>query len=223
MQSMRCFLAAAVDTKLGATVVDFGAGAGASSLCLAWRAPVANITGYEADGGLAELANRNAAMNRFSDRLCVLQMDVRSFKVLPEAAFDQVISNPPFCLTGSGTMSEDAVREKSLRLDVGDLADWVRSTAKVLRHHGRATFIFSAERLDLLIGELAFGFGGLRLFPLWQRIGLPAKRILIQARKGSRTPTTLLPGMALHTTDGKYTPEAEAVLRHGAAIDLGTG
>ena len=217
------FLAAAMDTRFGASIAEFGTGAGASSLCLALRTPEAEITGFDADQFLCDLAVRNAGLNGVSDRLHIEQRDVTLSADLPEGAFDQVMTNPPFYLAGAGTKSSEPSREKSLRLDTDGLARWVRSIAKVLRHHGRATFIYSVERLELLIGELDTRFGGLRLFPLWQRAGLPAKRILVQARKGSRTPTALLPGMVLHLPNGQFTAEAEAVLRRGATIDLGTG
>jgi tRNA1(Val) A37 N6-methylase TrmN6 len=215
------FLAAAVDANFGTNIADLGAGAGASSLCLAWRMPEANITGYEAAIHLCELAQQNAERNGYSSRLRIHQADVTNTTTLPEDAFDQVISNPPFYLAGSGTPSSDLGRDQSLRIDAVGLANWVKAMAKVLRHHGRATFIYSVEWIDLLISELRARFGGLCLFPLWQRHGSPAKRVLVQARKGSKTSTTFLSGMVLHTSGGRYTPEAEAVLRHGAAIDLG--
>ena len=47
----------------------------------------------------------------------------------------------------------------------------------------------------------------------------PAIRVLVRARKGSRAPLALLPGLMLNDETGKPTAEAEAVLRgaRGAA------
>ena len=42
-----------------------------------------------------------------------------------------------------------------------------------------------------------------------------------QGRKGSRAPLTLLPGFVLHGEDGAFTPQAQAILRDGAALRLG--
>ena len=59
------------------------------------------------------------------------------------------------------------------------------------------------------------------VFPLWPRGGdQPAKRIILQVRHGSRAPLRLLPGLVLHETDGRYTPEADAVLKEGEALSL---
>jgi tRNA1(Val) A37 N6-methylase TrmN6 len=47
--------------------------------------------------------------------------------------------------------------------------------------------------------------------------------VLVRAVKASRAPLMLLPGLILADAEGKPTPEAEAVLRHGAALPLMAG
>jgi tRNA1(Val) A37 N6-methylase TrmN6 len=49
------------------------------------------------------------------------------------------------------------------------------------------------------------------------------KRVIMQARKGSRAPFCLLPGLVLHQQDGSWTPKAQAVLRRGNALALPGG
>ena len=65
--------------------------------------------------------------------------------------------------------------------------------------------------------------GEVVVFPLWPAAGRPAKRMLIQARKGARGPLRLAPGLVLHDEQRRLQPEAEDVLRHGRALDLGDG
>jgi tRNA1(Val) A37 N6-methylase TrmN6 len=55
---------------------------------------------------------------------------------------------------------------------------------------------------------------------LWARAGDPAKRVILQSTKGSRAPTALLAGLVLHESDGRYTREADAILRDGASLAL---
>jgi len=62
---------------------------------------------------------------------------------------------------------------------------------------------------------------GISVFPLLPHGGEAAKRIIIQAKKGSRAPLALLHGLVLHRPDGSYTPEADAILRGGAALAVG--
>ena len=65
--------------------------------------------------------------------------------------------------------------------------------------------------------------GEVVVFPLWPAAGRPAKRMLVQARKGARGPLRLAPGLVLHDEHGGFEPRLEDVLRHGRALDLGDG
>jgi tRNA1(Val) A37 N6-methylase TrmN6 len=75
-----------------------------------------------------------------------------------------------------------------------------------------------ADRLNEALAALPER--GLCAFPLWPKQGVAAKRAILQARKGSRAPFCLLPGLILHQTDGSWTSEADAVLRRGGALAL---
>ena len=50
--------------------------------------------------------------------------------------------------------------------------------------------------------------------------GDDATRIIIQARKGSRSEARLMAPLVMHEQDGAHTDEAELILRHGAALDF---
>jgi tRNA1(Val) A37 N6-methylase TrmN6 len=52
------------------------------------------------------------------------------------------------------------------------------------------------------------------------RAGAPARRVILRCRKGAKSPARLLAGLVLHQDGDKYTPQAEAVLRGGAALDF---
>ena len=82
------------------------------------------------------------------------------------------------------------------------------------------TLIHRPECLGELLRLLDGRFGDIAIFPLFPKSGEPATRIIVQAKKGSRAGLSLLPGLRLHEEDGRYTAEAEAVLRGGAALDL---
>ena len=79
--------------------------------------------------------------------------------------------------------------------------------------------IHRVDRLDDLLAALAGRFGGIVVFPLWPKAGRDAKRLIVTARKGVRSPLRLSAGLVLHDEAGGYTKEADAVLR-GAGLDL---
>jgi tRNA1(Val) A37 N6-methylase TrmN6 len=83
---------------------------------------------------------------------------------------------------------------------------------------GTFTAIIRTDRMSEALARLPER--GVSIFPLWPRAGQPAKRVLLQAVKGSRAGSSLLPGLVLHGADGSYTREANAVLRDGAALQM---
>jgi tRNA1(Val) A37 N6-methylase TrmN6 len=76
--------------------------------------------------------------------------------------------------------------------------------------------IVRADRLREVLG--AIPETGVTVFPLWPRSGEPAKRIVIQVRKGSSALLATHSGLVLHDASGKFTPEADDVLRGRKAL-----
>jgi tRNA1(Val) A37 N6-methylase TrmN6 len=206
-------LAASVPAKAGESALELGAGAGTASLCLAARVEGLSITGVEIDPGLVELAMTNAGANGGDCRF--VTADIFRLPKELKRDFDQVFCNPPF--HGEGQASPDAVRTVALS-DGGKLSDWLRLGLQRTVSGGFFTAIIRADRLTEALSALPTE--GVSVLPLWPRIGEPAKRAILQVRKASRAPFSLLPGLVLHRQDGTSTPEAEAVLRRGAALAL---
>jgi tRNA1(Val) A37 N6-methylase TrmN6 len=207
-------LAAAVPAKVGDKVLEMGSGAGAASLCLAARVPGCTISGVEIDGELVSLARVSAGANGVSDRVIFVEADVLALPRKLRIAFDHVLCNPPFH-DGAGERSPDANRVRALQ-DFGDLPRWLETGLKRTASQGTFTAILRADRLDQALEVLPAH--GMRVFPLWPKRTAAAKRVLIQVRRGRRSPFALLPGLVLHEEDGRYTREADAVLRDGAAL-----
>lgn len=210
-------LAAAVPARPAEWVLEGGSGAGAALLCLGCRVPDARGVGIERDSGLASLARANAAANGFSSMFFVAA-DVLAMPV--RRAFDHACANPPYH-ADNGTTSPNAARASAKRGREGMIADWAASLGAALRDGGTLTLILPPARLaEALAGCGRAGCGGVRLLPLWRRVGQPARLMLLHAVRGGRAPMALLAGMALHRTDGRLTPEFEACLREGAPLTL---
>jgi tRNA1Val (adenine37-N6)-methyltransferase len=210
-------LAACVPARPGERVLEAGAGAGAALLCLAARVGRVVGVGVERDTALAALAHRNAVRNG----LTAIGFVAASVEALPvRGPFDHAFANPPYH-PGSGTASADAARHAAKRARAGLFADWAAALAAPLARGGTLTFIVAAAVLPACVAAFAQAeCGSPALFPLWSRAGAPAKLVLLRGRKGGREPCRMLPGLALHDSEGRFTPEAEAVLRHAAALDL---
>jgi tRNA1Val (adenine37-N6)-methyltransferase len=207
-------LAAAVPAQPSERVLELGAGAGAASLCLDVRVPHCAITGVELDGDLVSLANENAAANGMAARVRFVQGDVLNLPRDLRVAFNHVLCNPPFHHSG-GETSPDGARALALQ-DFGDLSRWLETGVKRTAPNGTFTVITRADRLSEALNALPTH--GVCVFPLWPKKDQCAKRVIVQLRRGQRTPFALLPGLVLHEDDGRYTPEADAILRGGALL-----
>lgn len=209
-------LAAAVPASSGDDVLELGSGAGVASLCVAARVPRCSITGIEIDPTLVEIANGNARANGTESHVRFMAADAFAPPEELRRSFAHVLANPPFH-GAEGETSPDASRELALR-DDGRLADWFTAGMKRVTSGGTFTAIIRADRLAEALTALPER--GVAIFPLWARAGDPAKRVILQSTKGSRAPTALLAGLVLHESDGRYTREADAILRDGASLAL---
>ncbi|MEE3623379.1 methyltransferase [Nitrospirillum sp. BR 11752] len=210
-------------------VLDLGCGAGAATFCLAARLPGVRIAGLEVQPAAVDLARRNADLNGVAGRVRISLGDAAqapghlppgSDPDLLAGRFDHVMTNPPFYPGGRHTRSPRAGKAVSHGEGTADLATWIAAAARLLAPRGTLTMIHRADRVDDILARLAGRFGAVVLYPLWPRAGAEARRVIIRARLGARTPARLLPGLVLHGERGGYTPAADAVLRGGEGLDF---
>ena len=222
------FLAAAVPVVAGAgqRVLEAGTGSGVASLALCARVEDVQITGVETQAALARLVRKNAALNAMQDRLRVIEADVTSPWIQLEEAgiaresFDHAAANPPYHTNGSVRQRTDRCTATAYSFGADALEKWVRFLTTAVAPRGTVTLIHRPQALPMLLELLEPRFGALRVFPLFPASASPASRVLVQGTKGSKAPFELLPGMVLHEGDGRYTSQADAVLRGARALTL---
>jgi tRNA1(Val) A37 N6-methylase TrmN6 len=215
-------LAAAVPAEAGQQILDAGAGTAAAALCLAARVAGCRVVGLELQRSLQQIARLNVEQNQLDERVEVLVGDLaRPPPRLTWGSFHHVMTNPPHLVAEAATPPAGARALAHVEGDV-DLSGWLRACVQMLRSGGTLTLIHRAERTGEIVAALTGAVGDLTVFPLWPGDARrPAKRVLVQGRKGSRAPLRLMRGLVLHEAGGGFSTVAEAVLRHGRAIDLG--
>jgi tRNA1Val (adenine37-N6)-methyltransferase len=195
-------------------VLEAGTGAGAALLCLAARVKGVRGMGVERGAALAGLAAENFAANGLAE-FSVVNGDAAALPFASQS-FQHVMANPPW-FGVENTASPDPARVLAHHAPQATLAAWVSEMLRVLRDKGTITLALPASAHAEAAALLRPLCGGITLLPLWPRLGVKAKMILILAQKASRAPDAVLPGLVLHDEDG-ITKEAETVLREGAAL-----
>lgn len=215
-------LAAAVPARAGQSVLELGCGAGAAILCLGTRVPGMRLTGVELQPEYADLARRNADLNRLT--LQVIQADLTDLPDdLRQRQFDHVIANPPYFRAGAHTGAVDLGRQTALGGET-PLKDWIAVAAKRLVPRGYLHVIQRTDRLPEMLTACSGRLGSVEILPLAARQGRAADLILMRARKGGKAGFRLHAPLVFHVGDRheqdgeSYVPEISAILRHGEAL-----
>jgi len=217
-------LAAATAARSGERAVDLGAGVGGAGLALAHRVAGVAVTLLDIDPELTALASRNIELNKLSDRVRAVRLDVAASAAdfaaaaLAPGTAAAVLMNPPFNVVQQS--SPDPARRAAHAAAPETLPIWLSTAARLLGADGVLTLIWRADGLGEVLAALAGKFGAVAVLPVYPKPGAAAIRVLVRAVKGSGVPLRLLPGMTLAHADGKPSAQAEAVLRDAAALSL---
>jgi tRNA1Val (adenine37-N6)-methyltransferase len=217
------FLAAAVSAQPGQTVLDVGSGPGTALLCLTHRLP--HLVGFALDDNevASACARENIQRVPWNPQLKAVHaslFDPWKADLLP-LTFDHILTNPPY-FDQTHSHPSPVVRRAQARHGEKDLWDqWLKHCLKRLHPKGTLTVILPTERLTATLLSVHTHLGALRLYPLWPRPGLPAKRLILQGTKGSKASLKLLPGLVLHEGAGNgFTTQASRILKDGYHLDL---
>jgi tRNA1(Val) A37 N6-methylase TrmN6 len=214
-------MAASVPAAGGHRIFEAGSGNGAAAICLGHRVPSSEITGIEIQPNMVTLAGHNIRLNQLQKKVKVMIGDIGGPPPpMLRGPFDHAMANPPFLGTNEGRVPNQTETAIAKTFGTTDFSDWIAGIHLQLKRKGTLTLVWRADKLHLAIAALMLEFGDIRVFPLWPKPGRPAKRVLVRARKGVKTPMTLLPGLVLHQADGSYTSACEAVLKGGSSLDF---
>ena len=215
------FLAASIPAQAGDSILDIGTGVGAAALCLAKRVPGCYVVGLELQRDMVRLAAQNVEENGLREYVEVLYGDLQQPPPrLAPSTFAHVMANPPFHSSYAGTPSPTFSKQAANALPHGviDLKTWIQFACLMVKPKGTVTFVYPTDHMEDLLLLLHGKVGGLTIYPLWAAENQLAKRVLIRGVKGIHSPTRLLRGLCLHGEDGRYTAEAEGVLRHAHGV-----
>ena len=213
-------LASAVPAKAGDKILELGCGVGGAMLALAWRVPGITIMGLEVQASMAQLCAGNIARNALAAKLEVREADIRRL-LTPDlhGQFDHVMMNPPYNDEARHDASPDASRRMANIAETTDLRRWLICATQALKADGLLTFIHRADRIEEILGLLSGIYGATHIKPIIPRVKNQPRRVIFRTVMGGKYKPIFYAPLALHE-DGAYTPEADAILRDGAAMSF---
>ena len=195
------------------SVLDLGTGCGVIPIMLAYRHPGVRVTGVEIQPALAAAARQNVADNRMSDRVRILEADMRSLTVADTAGpVDLVVSNPPYRRLQSGRINahdQKAIARHEIKIDLEGL---IAAADRLLGLAGRFCAIYPAVRtVDLLTVMRASKIEPKRVTVIHSQPNSAAQLVVVSGNKGGRPGVEVAPPLYLYRADGTYTRSVEAM------------
>ena len=207
-------LANFVTVKQRDRVIDLGTGNGVIALVLADYYPSITVTGVEIQPAMAQRARKSLHLNRLNNRIKIVMGDVRSIDAILEAAScEVVVSNPPYRSPSSGRISPNRERQIARHETQGDLCDFLRAGAFLLRAQGRMAIVYSAGRcIDLLSAMRQERIEPKRLRMVHSFPDVEASLVLVEGVKGGRSGVEVLAPLTIYHRGKEYSEEVAAVI-----------
>lgn len=138
--------------KKRARACDLGTGTGILPLLIYAREPSVRFDALEIQPDMADMAARSVALNGLENAIHVLAGDLNNIRaLLPHAAYDLVVCNPPYGKMGATLLNPDDGKRASRHEGACDISDVARAAAWLLKNGGRFCCVFPAPRmLELL-------------------------------------------------------------------------
>lgn len=213
------FLGASIPIISNQHILEVGCGVGTAILCVAYRAQQQNIpihlTGIDIQEPFIELAQQNAKYNKHDIDFQVQDIQLsKSFF----GRFDHVFANPPYFKINNHTITSS--RSMARSEETCTLETWIHYLIKAVKPKGYVSLIYPADRMIEVLNLCRKQLGNIKIFPLWPKEGMQAKRFILQGRKGMNGSSTLLSGLTLHQENQTYTPAAHSILWNGNPLIL---
>lgn len=156
---------------------ELGGGSGIISMLLLTREKLDRCDCYEVQEQYAALIERNAELNRLSERLTSVCLDVREYSGSGE--YDLVFSNPPYMKATSGALNQNDAKTVARHEINGDIGEFITAAKRMLKYGGSLCMVYRPDRLCDLVYEM-------------RRNGIEPKRVTFVHAYTDREPSMLL-------------------------------
>jgi tRNA1Val (adenine37-N6)-methyltransferase len=210
-------------------IADLGAGAGAVALLLAARLENARIAALELDLESAGLLRRNIWLNKLADRLEAVSGDIRDLAAgslaspfLPAAAFDMVVSNPPYQRPGAiepkepvgdSEKSNHDSKKQAIAETALSLQALFQAASRLLKPRGRLVIVHQSSRLaEIMDRLLANGLAPKALrFVQPGPDAAPKTFLLLAVKQGKTAGLRVDPPLILYSQPGVCSPHVKKI------------
>ncbi len=200
-------LGALVNAVQSKTILDIGTGTGVLALMMAQKFPEARIDAIEIDPSAAAEAQINAGNSQWSDRIHVLESDLKDFQSGDK--YSLIVSNPPYFT--NGLLNPDRSRAQARHESALPFELLFARVSELLNDDGVFWMIAPADALNELCAEAERVNLWLknRIYILGKEGGLPVRIVL--SFSSNRTENSEHDCLTIRNSNGEYTREYKAL------------
>lgn len=189
-------------------ILDLCSGNGVIPILLSTRTN-AQIEGIEIQPRLADMARRSVEMNGLTERISIIEGDLRDLtKEGGNGIYDAITVNPPYMpLTGGDLkLSEhQSIARHEIHCTLEDLA---QAAMRLVKPGGKISMVHRPQRL----GDIITMFRKYRMEPkvirfVHPRAGSEANMVLVEAHRDGKPDVKILPPLIVYQENGEYCQE----------------
>lgn len=215
------FLANYAHVSPGDRCMDLCTGNGIIPILMEAKTKGAHFTGLEIQQVSAQLAMRSVRLNGVSDKIQIMQEDVKNaVSVCGAGVFDVVTVNPPYMNENHGLINPSEPKAIARHEILCSLEDIIRQAAGILKFKGRFYMIHRPQRL-VQIFELCtkYGLEPKRMRLVYPHEGKNANMVLIEAVRGGSPQLNVEPPLIVYNADGTYTDACNELIGNGGKCE----
>lgn len=202
-------LSAFAQVKEGDECLDLGCGNGVIPILLSGRTNGKHFTGLEIQEDVAEMASRSVDYNKISDRVSIVQGDLKeAAELFGASVFDVVTCNPPYMSGAHGLTGTEEHKVIARHELCCTLADVIENATKLLKPGGHFFMVHRPFRLAEIINKMV----SCRLEPKRMRLVYPyvdkePNMVLLEGVRGGNPRISVEAPLIVYEEKNVYTEE----------------
>ncbi len=195
--------------KAGARVLDLGTGNGIIPILMAAKTEAEHLTGLEIQPESVDMAKRSVLLNDLTERVSIVEGDIKSASGLFGAAvFDVVTCNPPYMPGQHGLVNSDQAKALARHEIACTFEDVAREAGKLLRPGGTFYLVHRPFRLAEIISTLlTYKLEPKRMRLVYPFVDQEPNMVLLEACRGGNSRMRVEPPLIVYKEPGVYMPE----------------
>ena len=190
-------------------ILDLCTGNGIIPVLLSSKTKATNINGIEIQPEAVELANRSVKLNNLSERVHIIEGDIKSVaEYFPKAGMQIVTCNPPYMIKQHGIQNEADSKTIARHEILCDLEDVIAAAAAMLRPGCSFYMVHRPFRLaEIMVTMAKYRLEPKRMRLVYPYIDKEPNMVLIEAVRGGKSRITVEKPLIVYNSPGEYTDE----------------